>query len=176
MSKKSFSILAFLWVMLVSVAVAQQPITDPVVYNEKIVDAQNEIGREILEFIDFMGAGAWEDAEKHLQDVISVTNSQIQVVKAMPEFEGNSSLRNAAVELFQFYNATFKSDYREILDILKKETLLAKDEQRIQEIINNLSAAEASYDEKFRTEQNAFAQTHNMQLIENELQGELDGE
>ena len=46
---------------------------------------------------------------------------------------------------------------------------------KLNEILEKVTNAEAYYDNKFAVAQQAFAKKHNIELIENELQEEVDG-
>lgn len=169
---KWLAMLAFLFVSFALKAQSYQK--DPVLYNDKIVNAQNAIGREILTFVDFMGQADWEGAENQLSGIISVTDEKILEIGKMTGYKGSITLRDAALDLFKFYNRTFKTDYQEILQILKKDELTEEDQGKLGEIINHITEEEGHFDEKFRNAQTTFATTHNITLIENELQEEIE--
>lgn len=174
MNRKFFLLLLGCLIMLSAQSFAQSYKTDPVLYNDKIVDAQSAIGREIIAFVDFMGNGDLKEAEGQLAGVIATTQAKTNEVKAMPGFDGNVGLRNAAVALFQFYERTFDTEYREMLQLMGKEEFGPAETERFNEILTSISTEEAKLDEEFKRQQNIFATTHNIILQENELQEEID--
>ena len=72
---------------------AQSYQKDPVLYNDKIVDAQNAIGREILTFVDFMGVA--KQAVRHHGGITMVLRRLWQVMA----FEGVLGLKKKIRQL-----------------------------------------------------------------------------
>ena len=58
-----------------------------------------------------------------LDGYVKETGSMINDIKGMPAFKGDSSLRDAAVNIFGFYKKIFDNDYRDVIH-LRKELLV----------------------------------------------------
>lgn len=148
-------------------------ITDPVKYNDYIVGEQDRIGTELLKLIDMFGALP-EDKQvtiNQLEVVLRTCESANANLDRLKPIEHEFGLRDAAKGLFTFYHNIIDTDYRVVIDELYADT---PDIDKMQEILNNVTTAEATYDETFQTAQQSFAKYHNMELKENELQEEFD--
>jgi hypothetical protein len=154
-----------------------QNFSTPVEYNDYIVNSQNELVNLLLVFNDEVSAdGAEKDSLLVLADQMTLkAESLVSRVQAMSDYEGNWDLRNSALELFQFYVATFSNEYREMIELIFAPELDEATLTKLNEILEKVTNAEAYYDNKFAVAQQAFAKKHNIELIENELQEEVDG-
>lgn len=154
-----------------------QNFSTPVEYNDYIVNSQNELVNLLLVFNDEVSAdGATEDSLLALADQMTLkAESLVSRVQAMSDYEGNWDLRNSAIELFQFYVRTFSNEYREMIKLIFVEELDEATLTKLNEILETVTNSEAYYDNKFAEAQQAFAKKHNIELIENELQEEVDG-
>ena len=84
-------------------------------------------------------------------------------------------MRDAAVRSFTFYKKVFNSDYRQIIQIRKREDLtIEESDKQIGEIVEKLTDEEARYDKALQATQRDFAEKNNMKLKENELQKEFN--
>jgi hypothetical protein len=148
-------------------------ISDPVKYNDYIVDQQNVIGVELLKLIDMFG-NLPEDktvATDQLEVILTTCNNGIINLQNLKPINNEFGMRQAAVELFQFYIQIMDSDYRTVLDQLYLEE---PDAKLMQEILTRITESEGVVDEKFQSAQSAFAKYHNIQLEQNELQEEFE--
>jgi hypothetical protein len=154
-----------------------QNFSTPVEYNDYIVNSQNELIELLLVFNEEVSAdGAEEDSLLLLADQMTLkAKSLVSKVQAMSDYEGNWDLRNSALELFQFYERTFSNEYREMIKLIFAPELDEATLTKLNEILEKVTNAEAYYDNKFAEAQQAFAKKHNIELIENELQEEVDG-
>jgi hypothetical protein len=154
-----------------------QNFSTPVEYNDYIVNSQNELIELLLVFNEEVSAdGAEKDSLLALADQMTLkAKSLVSKVQAMSDYQGNWDLRNSALELFQFYVATFSNEYREMIELIFAPELDEATLTKLNEILEKVTNAEAYYDNKFAEAQQAFAKKHNIELIENELQEEVDG-
>lgn len=154
-----------------------QNFSTPVEYNDYIVNSQNELIELLLVFNEEVSAdGAEKDSLLVLADQMTLkAKSLVTKVQAMSDYEGNWDLRNSALELFQFYVATFSNEYREMIELIFAPELDEATLTKLNEILEKVTNTEAYYDNKFAEAQQAFAKKHNIELIENELQEEVDG-
>lgn len=144
-------------------------------YNDYIVKRQKDIYNFIFKMTD-AAAKDPEAAEKVIDEAIPVIDKIIGEIKFLPSFNGDSSFRDAAVPLFEFYKATFDGAYREIIAINKKGDKKTKaDIAKQQALSDKLSSEEASLDIAMKSAQSAFAVSNNMQVQENtELQEKVN--
>ncbi len=154
-----------------------QTFSTPVAYNDYIVNSQNELVSLLLVFNEQVAAdGAEKDSLLALADQMTLkAESLVSRVQAMSDYEGNWDLRNSALELFQFYVRTFSNEYREMIELIFATELDEATLTKLNEILEKVTNAETYYDNKFAEAQQAFAKKHNIELIENDLQEEVDG-
>jgi len=170
--KKSF-LLILLTMTIAGLNAQTLKITDPVKYNDYIVGQQNIIGTELLKLIAMFDALPEDKGETFAQLDVVITKctdgiKNMNNLKAIPNEFG---MRQAAIELFQFYHDIMDTDYRTIIDQLYTET---PDMELMQGILVKVQTNEAVVDEKFQSAQKSFSNYHNIQLEENELQEEFD--
>lgn len=155
-------------------------------YNDAIVDVQNEIGDRILEFSGMLGMQNYKGAEIHIANVLAATESGVSEIEALPPFEGNTAFRDAALDLFRFYDKTFRNEYPEMLSLVKKGNMSEEDNLRFMNLLEGVARGEQQYDEAFRLAQMEFATRHKISLHDsdytqksdslNNAQGEEDKE
>ena len=148
-------------------------ITDPVKYNDYIVNEQNRIGNELLKLIDMFSALPEDPAVAfdQLEVIIETAKSAQDNLKNLKAIPNEFGLKQAASELFAFYAVTMDTDYRKVIDQLYADE---PDMVFMQEVLVKIQTAEAVVDKNFQEKQEKFAQYHNIQLEENHLQEEFD--
>jgi hypothetical protein len=153
-----------------------QTFNSAVDYNDFIVSEQNKIGEKILVFNQRIGeAGITKEVMTEvLEDLLRTANTSILAVKDLSPYEGGEDLKQASVDLFQFYARLIDHDFREIINIIFTEELDDAAMTRLNDIVKKVQTDEAVLDEHFGKTQNAFAERHNMELKQNELQEKLD--
>lgn len=153
-----------------------QNFTEASKYNDYIVELQNKIGYKMLEFNERMGEedATLESVTPYHTALLQTTKDVIADLKKMPAFEGNTSFRNSAIDLFNFYLKTIEVDYKEMMELIFAERIDDASLERLNQILEQITEEEAVYDENFAREQQAFADKYNFDLIDNELQEEID--
>jgi hypothetical protein len=142
-------------------------------YNDAIVNEQNKI----IEHILAMSNATYDIAEsdQHRLKIIEQCDSSIAIVGAMEPFDGNSDLRDAAVNLFRFYKDIASTDFKRILDILDMDEPTDADYEELDQIDAKIAERELPLDAAFQNAQKAFSDKHNLQLLKNEYQDAIDG-
>ncbi len=170
------SLLFFL--LLIPVGSTAQKITDPVVYNDKIVEYQDQIGYAMVAMNEHIGTdeSTLSSAEELRLDLLKIIVESISGIKKMQAFDGNDDMRKAGLALFQFYERAVATDYKEAISILYKEDLSEDDITVLEGIVVKITEDESEFDIAFEKAQTAFAKKHNIELEENELQELLNDE
>ena len=83
------------------------------------------------------------------------------------------SLNINSQNLFEFYKTTMSDDYPQLIDELYKP---APDMEKLNAVLLKVQDGEAIVDTKFQEAQKQFATFHKIELEENELQEQFDGE
>lgn len=147
-------------------------------YNDYIVAQQTLIGEQIIVFNEAMGLADASPAsiQPHYEKLISLSKTAVENVRKMTAFEKNTELRDAALELLKFYERTFQTDYKRMIELVFTDPLTDEIILEINTILDKVTNDEKPYDAKFAAAQKAFAKQFGFELIENELQEEMDGE
>jgi hypothetical protein len=126
-----------------------------------IVDEQVKIGTEIT---DFTNAESNEDMELALKILIQQTDASIDAVQKLGAWKGDGALQNSALQLFKFYKAVAEKEYREMLNILKKEVVSDTDATHLDAIIADIQLREQKFDDDFAYQQKDFAKRNGFTL------------
>lgn len=153
-----------------------QTFTDAVAYNDYIVEQQNLVGADILILIDkFNEVDMTKEAIlPTLEKLLGTAKSALTSVKKITPYEGDTQLKLAAVNLFQFYVRIIDNDYRTMIELLYGGEMTDDISSRLNTIVQKVQEDEAVIDENFATAQAAFAEKYNIELQTNELQGDFD--
>jgi hypothetical protein len=145
----------------------------PIEYNDAIVNEQNKIIAHILE----MSNSAFDItiAEAHRMKIIEQCDVSIALVEAMDAYDGNSDLRDAALNLFKFYREIASAEFREMLELLDKEEVGDAEYDALNLIDQQIAQREAPLDAAFQKAQLQFSEKYNLMLQKNQFQDAIDG-
>ncbi|HEY6064497.1 MAG TPA: hypothetical protein VIV35_12850 [Chitinophagaceae bacterium] len=145
-------------------------------YNDYIISRQTKLMQHVLDFAKAAEKDL-DSAEKMLDEYTRETAGTIEEIKGMPAFNGDSSLREAAVRSFSFYKNVFQNDYSRIITIRKKGAeMTSEDIEEMKKIVDKITRDEEGFDKSFHNAQKNFADKNNMKLMENEMQKKFDKE
>ncbi|MDH5397706.1 MAG: hypothetical protein OEX02_06155 [Cyclobacteriaceae bacterium] len=137
-----------------------QDFSDPVEYNNFIIEQQSELIEKSLEYIAL---------SVHSEDYIAIENKRLEFtghvresltkIRKMPSFNGNSRLKNETIDAFRVYLETYETDLLEVLALKKKykdsyEALEAyfraedQVEEKLMKAINKLGVAQENFAKK----------------------------
>ena len=144
----------------------QTSFKDAVEYNDYIVGKQTDIAVLINGLMDIINdtLSTAEQAHAKRTSAIMKMNTIIEDVKAMPDWKGNTELRDASVELFKFYRTCFQNEYKEMIDIVYKTDATDDDYARLDTLLAQVSEKEKPMDDKFAAAQAAFAKANGFTL------------
>ncbi|MFH0865571.1 MAG: hypothetical protein V1904_05225 [Bacteroidota bacterium] len=125
-------------------------------YNNFIIGQQENIVNKMNELSEAIDAENYTDATTKQEELVKQCKSGIDSVKALDAYNGNTAFRDEAVTLFNFYKEISEKEYKEMLDILKKENIAETDIQRMEEIRQDISKRENERDEAFGKAQKTF--------------------
>jgi hypothetical protein len=165
-------------VLLVSGLVSAQKFGSAVEFNDHIVALQNEVGQKMVVFNEQVGGAnsTLESVQPYFDDLLATTRDVVKRLENVTPWDKNTELKNAALELFRFYEVTIDRDYREMVNIVYTTEMSEEDFARLNEILVKVTEGEKGYDKRFQDAQQAFADKYDFILERNELQDEFDGE
>lgn len=143
-------------------------------YNDRIIALQTRIVQGMIDFSKSFETTDKTKMDKKHTELVATIGGVIKEAQAIGPFDDSTQFRDAAVEMFNFYDSIAKKEYLEIVNILKKETPEDADLARIDEIVNSISQREEELDRKFQGIQQAFARENNIKLTDNRLQKQID--
>jgi hypothetical protein len=139
-------------------------------YNDRIVGLQTRVAKGMIDFSKSSETADGAQIEKKHAELVGTLEAVLKEAKTIEPFEDSTEFRDAAVEMFTFYDSIARKQYLEIMNILKKETPEQADLDRIDEIVKSISLREDVLDKKFQGIQRAFAREHGIKLIDNQMQ------
>ena len=143
-------------------------------YNDYIVAYQTTIMNQVVDFVAASKVDL-DSASRMLDRFVVEIDTMVNNIKAMPPYKGDSSLRDAAINSFQFYRRIFGNEYKQLLKI--RQSGQAETPEGIDEmtgIVEKITKDEEKFDKEFHNAQGDFAKKHNMRLTENEMQKKID--
>lgn len=149
-------------------------ITDPVKYNDYIIDEQNEIGESLLDLMDIISdETSTEDVAMAYLDLLTATiDLSLADLENLEKMKDDYGLRKAALDLFGFYRRIMGTKYAEMIEQLYSES---PDMEVIDRITKEVSDEEKGYDAAFQSAQQSFATAHGFTLTPNSMQEDIDG-
>ncbi len=133
-------------------------------YNDKIIAevtkvqaADDAFGES---FSDTVGT-AMEAKLKALSDQI---NTSTAALNGLEKFDEKEEFKNAAIEFFNFFKKEVETEYKELVDISKKEEMTEEDVERANVIIEGTNARRKEAEDKLSAKQEAFAKEYNIKL------------
>lgn len=144
-------------------------ISDPVEFNDYIVNQQNSIGSELQVLISIVTDNSTTKTQALTElDILNgvVADAVINLQNLKP-IDPDSGLTAAAIDLFSFYKRIMSTSYKELVDEIYAE---APDAEKMDLILSSITEDEAKYDATFQTSQQSFANYYNFSLKENDLQ------
>lgn len=141
-------------------------VNEAAAYNDSIVEQQEKIIEKIvvlntyLEDLDSAGiATAYSDLKQQ-------TDQSIATISDMGAFKEDASLKNEAVNLFNFYQGIFNTEYDTIITLIYKgqEGITEEDLAFIDSVSTSIEEREAMQEKDFKAVHETFARKHNLIL------------
>lgn len=131
-------------------------------YNNYIIGQQEKIVNKMNELSEAIDAETYDIAGTKREELVKQCVTSIDSVKALEAFNKNTGFRDEAVTLFTFYKAISEKEYKEMLDILKKENIGEPDVARMNEIKEDITKRENERDGAFASAQSTFYKENNI--------------
>lgn len=145
-------------------------------YNDYIIGKQKEVVTGMTNYGNAAQLNA-DSAERILDHTIDEISKSLNDLKGMPAYNGDSSFRDGAIELFTFYKKSFSNEFKEMLTInrkIEKDNYDESDIARFKQIEESITKQEAPLDAKLKDMQTRFAKANNLKLGNNTLQEQID--
>jgi hypothetical protein len=151
-------------------------------YNDFVVDLQDSIGYSLLAFNNIIGADNITHSDirtlgmDNLEKCKKLTKVKIDILQKTKPYLKGDALKQAALNLFNFYYKTMNTDYKRMVELLSVETYTQGTISQLSEIQEKVTTEEKTLDDAYMAAQIAFAKTYGFELTENKLEKEMDSE
>lgn len=160
---KQFVVPFLLFLFLVNLATAQQiKFSNAIEYNDYIVQQQLNIQSAMTAFNETVNNSEKPEINTARLKVVDESRTATKNIRNMPPFKGQTAFRDAAANLFEFYTKVTSTTYAEMIDLMFSEK--ADRSEKMEALVNKITADEKVYDDKFLAAQQAFAKAHNFKL------------
>jgi hypothetical protein len=130
-------------------------------YHNTIVDQQNLVFDKIFEMFELIESNILL-AEAERVKLVKMCDEAVEVVRALPDFNGDSEFRDVALEVFTFYQGISANEYKQMLD-----GIMGGDDAQIMNIVKmeeEINLKEIALDAKLRSAQSKFASKNRLRL------------
>ena len=131
-------------------------------YNDYIADRQEEVLDMIKKFTVISQSEAGR-ANAYLTESAIKVEKIVTDVEGMPDWKGNTELRDKGVAMFKYYKKILSTSYKKVIDI-KSDGQITPEEEKEQEAIMEELSEGAPIEAEFITAQKDFAKKTNMTL------------
>ncbi|MEM7041109.1 MAG: hypothetical protein AAF570_29360, partial [Bacteroidota bacterium] len=148
---------------------------DPVKYSNHIVEQQEILGKEFIEFsMQLVNTADYQSNERRRQEVVKQIELGLRRLRNMAPFKNGTALRNEAVAVFEMYKKLHTTEYAKIAVLVsnKESSLEALEEYfKLQ-----IKAEEKLLDNTARMKkaQKKFADKYRLTLVHNPMQDQFD--
>jgi hypothetical protein len=172
--------LFFLFAVLVSgfgCTFAQTEFTtdDPAKYSNYIVDIQEEIGNEFIEFsMVLVNSGDFKANDQKRQDVLRKIELALRKLRNMAPFKGTTHLRDESIAVFEFYKKLHAEDYAKLAVLVTQKESGLKELQEYFSLQKEVESQMRTYAARLRNAQERFAKEQRLTLVHNQMQDQFD--
>lgn len=148
---------------------------DPVAYNDHIVEIQEKVGQEMLEFSNtLLTSNDFNENETKRQDVLKELELSLRQLRNMAAFKGGSKLKKEAISVMEYYRDLFKYEYARVAALVtSKESSISALETYFELQVEAEKKLKTNSD-RLRLAQKAFAKENNVLVLDNPMQDQFD--
>lgn len=141
-------------------------------YNDYLVSEQDKIVYALLSLSEKYPTRDSSVVFKTFDSLMVILESSYENVKSLAPYDSDSSLRDATLELFEFYREIFNEEIKQItkLTVIHEDSVTTEDVNKMDSLSYNLTLKEQKADGIFQYIQNQFAEKHNLVFGEDILQ------
>ena len=151
-----------------SVLLSAQPTAfdDPIAYNDFIIGEQDKINEKISAFMDEFENGTETSVREKHTVLKHQIDASLKALRGLPPFQGDSALRDVAINLITFYESVCINEYVKVIDLLMSGKYSVEQQREVNFIFQDISQREKHFDILFAAAQDEFASKHNFNLQE----------
>lgn len=141
-------------------------ITDPLVYDVKIIGELTHINHGLSGILDQISAADSLGIIKQHQKATEQLDEGINILKALPAMNGSTNYRDAALKIMQFHRGSMDNQYKRIVEISVKKKPSGREEEERETLYEQMENTEEKLDAQFFKIRNEFGKQNNIQLPE----------
>lgn len=143
-----------------------QKLEGPAAYNDYLVSEQNRIIQRFSELNKAYESYDKDKIEEAREALLKEIDEVIANVEKLPPYEGDTELRDAALEMFQYYRQLTEKELKEIGDLLSKgeNQITEEDIDEMDRLYKRFRKEIKSYEINFADAQRAFANKYGMKI------------
>ena len=145
-------------------------------YNNKIVDQQASVIEKMFDLVESLKKRDGTQMKKNLRLLQEQITESADAIGQMEGYEGSTKLRDAALDLMEFYEAVSHEEFVTMVDILSKpdSEITQFDVEQIQDLERRISQEELELDAMLQQAQREFANEHDFKIQANKYQKKID--
>jgi hypothetical protein len=131
---------------------------NPIEYNDFVVDHQNAIIRHMVQLTQAFDNGTEQEIRMQYKSLTARSDSSLHMISQLSDYEGDSVLKGAAVDLLKFYNQAFHKQYKDMIEIfLKGDAASDAEVETLNQHVIYIRNREDALNTKLNAAQTAFA-------------------
>jgi hypothetical protein len=144
-------------------------------YNNKLIESQSKVINQMISLSKTFQKKNPVVMSMGLKKLQNTIDDVIKDVEAMPDYEGNIDLRDAILDLLDFYKDIAAEEYEEMIEILGRQgEITQSDVDYLQTMQKNITEREDELDRELESAQSEFAKKHNIKIEKNKLQDKIN--
>lgn len=152
-----------LFILLFLTGCSSTPKMSATEYNDFIVKEQQLIVNEMRQFNNDDGSNLERIEQKRLK-IVTQCDSSLYKIEQLEDFDGNTALKSAALELFNFYKTVCDSEYSKMITIMSKSIITEADIEILKSTQEKNKQLEVKLDKQLETAQNEFAKDQGIKI------------
>ncbi len=134
-------------------------------FNDQIIDYHSKFVDPFIEFTETdLTQLELAEIDAKLEDLKSLASDSLKATEQLQAPDGGEELKQAAVNLFKFYEETMMGDYRELVILSLKENLTDAEIKEGEKVSERLGDNGLKAEGDFTLAQEKFAEANNFEL------------
>lgn len=144
--------------------VASSTISDPLVYDSKIVAELTHINQGLFGILEQINAADSVGITQQYYRTIQQLDEGIEKLNALPAMNDNTTYRDAALKIMKFHRGTMDNQYKRIIEISVKKKTTTREEEERETLYEQMENVEEKLDEQFFNIRDKFGKENNIKL------------
>ncbi len=148
----------------------KETITDPLVYDSRIIGEMAHVNRELFHLLEEMAAANPEQIQLQYDRTVKQIDESLRNTQALTTFNKKSDYKDAAVTLLEFHKGAMNKQYKRIVEISMKIKPTLEEEEERESLFEQMENVEEKLDDRFLNNRQKFGEMNNTELPNDGLQ------